>query len=252
MEDHHVEAVESPQAGRTETDIFMRLAWLSGIVVIGFIGVEVVTGFNPVDADAPWFVALKFVPALGLWASMFMYVRRHLEPRRFRLLSRSPLLYEIALLLTIYVTVSIAWPDEGRQAQDVASCASFFIAMIISVVLDACNSTPFEHRVSLVIMAVGIVAALVGCSFLWADTLITEGWEVDASTGLGSGRFGKNSIRQKCLFTLLFLIFDALLTALEDKDHVLLYYVKTNLEFKPTAHEQLNPATFQQQLDPAL
>ena len=48
-----MEAVESPQAGRTETDIFMRLAWLSGIVVIGFIGVEVVTGFNPVDADAP-------------------------------------------------------------------------------------------------------------------------------------------------------------------------------------------------------
>ena len=96
--------------------------------------------------------------------------------------------------------------------------------------LDLCNASPAESKVSLAISAVGCLLGIVGNTFLFENVIMHEGFRAtmdDQGREVWTGQWTRSGVRISCLSSVLFLLLGSLFTAfVYDADHSRLYFVQ--------------------------
>ena len=105
---------------------------------------------------------------------------------------------------------------------------------VVPPLLDACNASPLETRVSFGLLVLGTVAGIFFSMFVWDDHVIHRGFKstVDINGNeVWTGQFTKNGLRIGVFSSLLSLLLGSLVTAFAyDGDHSRMYFVKVSVK----------------------
>merc|ERR1711871_219371 len=159
-----------------------------------------------------------------------LYVRKYFVKNRMSWLTSSPLVWEIMALLTMNMIVSILWTKQRFFWQEIAANLLMWLGMSLAPVLDSCDSSPLESKVSLLITASACILTIVGNQMLWSDQIIHEGFgvHVDAQNRtVRTGQVTLGGLKTGCMTSLLALLLGSLYTAFfHDQGAELMYFVK--------------------------
>ena len=160
------------------------------------------------------------------------YLARHVINERVPIVMKSMLAWQVLVLTFLYTGVSIVLPTSGNEQVAVPENLFIFVAFCTPVMLDICNTTPTESRVSFGIVIFGILLGMVGNMLWFENTIIYEGFHATVNPQgrqVWTGRITKNGLRLNILYTMLLLQMGSLFTAFFfDQDHNKLYFVKSS------------------------
>ena len=213
----------------TGVDSYMKGVWATGLLWIITYLILPMLGVDDRD-NQTWPVVVTWIECVAVSLCVGIYVARHVVRERVPIVMKSMLAWQVLVLNAVHAGVSIALPASGFEQTTVPGNIVVFVGLAMPVVLDACNTTPTETRVSLTILIFALLLAMIGNILFFENAMIYEGFSATVDSEgrqVWTGQFTKNGVRLNILNTVLLLLMGSLFTAFAyDKDHTKMYFCK--------------------------
>jgi hypothetical protein len=212
----------------TVVDVYVKVAWAA--VTLWLFTYLALPQFVEVNDDQIWPVVVTWVECVAFLAAQCVYISRYAERERFAIVMTSTLSVQALVLNALHAGVSIAFADSGEEQLTVPGNVLIFFGLSVPVVIDACNTTPTETRVSFIIMIVAQLMGVIGNMIFFDNAIIHEGLfaTVDSQgRQVWTGQISKNGVRLNILYSEVVLLMGSLFTAFAyDQDHTQMYFSK--------------------------
>jgi hypothetical protein len=127
-----------------------RMATIWAFCVLFIIDLFVVDNLTDTRDVLVWPVLLYSCLLFVMLVCFSMYIRKHMVTARLPAVTRSMLAWQVLLLNGVYFIISVAYPAPGEEWSVLFIHITIFCMLSAPVVLDACNTSPAEHKVSLI------------------------------------------------------------------------------------------------------
>jgi hypothetical protein len=209
------------------------------------------------DFENVWVTPLKWVLLSILIGFLIKFMQTHWAEGRHRVLAQSLVAIQFVVLNAVHWISAIVFECTGEWYDKVPGYTFALISLGLPVLMDCCETTRFETRVSFVILLAGAMLGLImNVSPMWLSIFIDPHSHTDEpcfslllsySSSLQTlpqgyqdcpafpgfchdqGCFGEytlNEVRRSCLISIINLVLGSLKDSIFDVEHKCLYFVR--------------------------